>query len=471
MKIRYAFQFAAACLLLIFLTAGTETIDSSKSFFGALGVEPVLPDEPFDYDINFPEHVVFGNWSTVDSTVINAMITPEGATLGRVLFYDKLLSKSNDLSCGSCHKQEFAFADNKQFSDGINGAITERNSPNLNDLVWGSSFFFGQSGVEKPLFWDGRVNNLEFMVLLPIEHEGELGKDIDVLVEKLKATEYYAPLFEAAYGTSNITGDRIGDALAQFVRSMSSFNSKFDQVMKGQEFFTTQEQEGFELFEANCGTFCHGDPHFGSATLMNNGLDSLYLDEGMADWSGNSGDVGKFRSPSLRNIELTGPYMHDGRFETLEEVIDFYSDEVFPHPNNDFGWTIGNSNTFRGFEFNEWEKEALKAFMLTLTDESFITDERWSDPFEEASSSSFVPLDEKVNIYPNPFRDQATVELDNASGASYTLRLTTVDGRVLRTFKTTSSTLVIEKQNLQAGVYMLEVKKGNRMQVEKIVVQ
>ena len=471
MKIRYAFQLATACLLLFLFTAGTAIINSNGAFTNALELKPVLPDEPFDYDIDFPQHVVFGNWSSVDSTLINSMITPDGATLGRVLFYDKLLSKSNELSCASCHKQEFAFADDKRFSDGINGAKTERNSPNLNDIVWGSTLFFGQGGTEKLLFWDGRVSNLEVMVLQPIEHEGELGKDLDVLIEKLTATDYYGPLFEAAYGTPNITGDRIGNAMAQFVRSMASFDSKFDRVMKGQDLFTELEQDGFEIFEESCGSFCHGDPHFGSFSMMNNGLDSAYQDQGVAEWSGNTFDVGKFRSPSLRNIELTGPYMHDGRFETLEEVIDFYSDEVFPHPNNDFGWTIGSSGDFNGFEFTDEEKDALKAFMLTLTDESFITDEKWSDPFEEASSSSFVPLDEKVSIYPNPFSDRATVELDNANGATYVLRLTTVDGRVLRTYETTTSTVIIEKENMQAGVYMLEVRKENRMQVERMVVQ
>ena len=462
MKIRYAFQLATACLLVFLLTAATEIINTNNNVFSSgLELKPVLPDEPYDYDIHFPEHIVFGSWSSPDTSTINNTITPNGATLGRVLFYDKLLSASNELSCASCHKQEFAFADDKQFSDGINGATTIRNSPNLNDIVWGGSFFFGQPGNDNPLFWDGRLSNLEVMVLEPIVHEGELGKDMDVLIEKLKATDYYGPLFEAAYGTPDITGDRMGNALAQFVRSMSSFNSKFDQVMSGQATFTVQEQFGLNLFEESCGSICHGEPHFGSSMMQNNGLDSLYIDEGVAEWTGSESDIGKFRSPSLRNIELTAPYMHDGRFETLEEVIDFYSEEVFPHPNNDFGWMVGNPNTFTGFDFSETEKEALKAFMLTLTDNSFISDEKWSDPFEEVNNSSFLPLEEEINIFPNPFSEKTTVELDNASGATYSLRLTTVEGRVLRSFKTTSSTLIIEKENLQPGIYMLEVKKEN----------
>ena len=468
MKIRYTFLTAFA--LLILLTAFTSKIQHNNFFSNQVESVPVLPDEPYDYDLEFPEHIMFGPWSIVDSTMINSMISPEGATLGRVLFYDKKLSRSNELSCASCHKQEFAFADDKTFSDGIDDAKTERNSPNLNDIVWGGSLFFEPFGGENGLFWDSRETNLEVMVLQPIEHEGELGKDLEVLLGKLKSAEYYAPLFEDAFGSSDVTIDRVGSAIAQFVRSMSSFDSKFDRVMKGEATFTAEELRGEELFVESCGNFCHGEPHFGSSMPMNNGLDSIYTDEGMAEWSNNTFDVGKFRSPSLRNIEVTAPYMHDGRFETLEEVIDFYSEEVFPHPNNDFGWTI-NQNNFTGFDFDDNEKADLIAFMKTLTDETFLTHEKWSDPFQEASSSPFLPLEEKVTIFPNPFKDMATVQFDNASNATYNLRLTTVDGRVLKSYKTSTNTVTIEKGNLNAGVYMLEIRKDNRQKVERIVIQ
>jgi cytochrome c peroxidase len=154
----------------------------------------------------------------------------------------------------------------------------------------------------------------------------------------------------------------------------------------------------------------------------------------------------------------------------LEEVVDFYSDDVFPHPNNDFGWTIGQ-NDFTGFGFDAEEKAALVAFMKTLTDESFLTNEKWSDPFQEVNSSPFLPLEEKITIFPNPFKDKATVEFDNASGANYSLRLTTVEGRVLQSYQTSSNSLLIEKGNLGTGVYMLEIKKDNRKKVEKIILQ
>ncbi len=468
MKIRYT--FLAALTLLILLTASTTKIQHNNFVSNLVEMIPVLPEVPYDYDLDFPDHIMFGPWSFVDSTTINSMISPEGATLGRVLFYDKKLSKSNELSCASCHKQEFAFADNTTFSDGIDDAKTTRNSPNLNDIVWGGSLFIEPFGGENGLFWDSRETNLEVMVLQPIEHEGELGKDLEVLIQKLEASEYYAPLFEDAFGSPDVTIDRIGSAIAQFVRSMSSFNSKFDQVMMGDASFTAQEQMGEQLFVESCGNFCHGEPHFGSSFTMNNGLDSVYADQGMAEWTNSTSDVGKFRSPSLRNIEVTGPYMHDGRFETLEEVVDFYSDEVFPHPNNDFGWTIGNQD-FTGFDFDDDEKAALVAFMKTLTDESFLTDEKWSDPFQEVSSSPFLPLEEKITIFPNPFKDKATVEFDNPSNATYSLRLTTVEGRVLKSYQTNTNSLLIEKGNLQAGVYMLEIRKDNRQKVEKVVIQ
>lgn len=468
MKIRFTFLIAFA--LLVLLTASTTRIQHNNFIANMVGLLPVLPDEPFNYDIDFPEHVLFGPWSFVDSTSVNNLITSAGATLGRVLFYDKKLSKSNDLSCASCHRQEFAFADNKQFSDGINGAKTTRNSPNLNDIVWGGSLFTDPSGAGSGLFWDSRENNLDVMVLQPIEHEGELGKDLEYLIQKLEEAEYYAPLFEDAFGTPTVTADRIGSAIAQFVRSMASFNSKYDQVKMGQANFSSQEQMGEHLFIESCGNFCHGEPHFGSSMPMNNGLDSLYSDEGVAAWSNNSFDVGKFRSPSLRNIAVTAPYMHDGRFETLEEVVDFYSSEVFPHPNNDFEWTIGELN-FTGFDFDEEKKAALVAFLKTLTDESFLTNEKWSDPFQDATITAFLPLEEKVDVFPNPFNDRATVELENPTGDTYTLRLTTVEGRVLKSYKTTYSRLAIEKGGLSAGVYMLEINKGNRKRVEKVVIQ
>lgn len=472
MKTLYFPVFALAAFLMLSATIinkNSTAVFSAASAFAEGG--PVLPDTPFDYDIDFPEHVLASLWGPpVDPLAINETISPEGATLGRVLFFDKKLSASNEVACGSCHKQEFAFADNVAFSEGIDGTLTERNSPNINDLSWNSNIFFGNEA--NFLFWDARESNLEEMVLQPITHEGELGKDLPFLLEKLANTEYYPPLFEDAFGDTEITAERIGIALAQFVRSMSSFDTKFDKVMEGEMEFTVIEQQGFDIFQQSCDFACHSQPNFGNSMPMNNGLEEEYTDEGVAEWSGNEFEIGKFRSPSLRNIALTAPYMHDGRFETLEEVVDFYSDEVFPHPNNDFFWVVPSGDPeFTGFDFNGAEKLSLIAFLNTLTSEEYVTAEKWSDPFQSPNSTTFVPLEENIEIYPNPVSASATIKLDNPDGAQYDLRLTSTDGRVLRSFRTTASTVILEKGDLPAGVYLLEIRKEDRKKVERVVMQ
>lgn len=466
--------FSLTVLAAVILLSATLTQKGNFSVFNSTTSvnpdDPVLPDTPFDYDIDFPDHVLNSIWGPpIDPTSINAAITPEVATLGRVLFYDKKLSASNEVACASCHKQEFGFADDVAFSEGIDGTLTERNSPNINDLSWNSSIFFGFE--TNFLFWDARESNLDEMVLQPITHEGELGKDLEYLLEKLALTEYYPPLFQEAFGDPAITADRIGIAMGQFVRSMSSFDTKFDRVMAGDEEFTSAEEAGFQVFQQSCDFVCHSQPHFGSSMPMNNGLEEEYEDEGVAAWSGNEFEIGKFKSPSLRNIAVTAPYMHDGRFETLEEVVDFYSDDVFPHPNNDFGWSVGDPANFTGFDFTQTQKDNLVTFLHTLTDDTYLTHEKWANPFKEVSSTSFTPLEEKVEIYPNPISSSAVISLENTNGAQYNMRLTSLQGRVLRTFKTTSSTIILEKDDLPAGVYLLEIMKEDRKKVEQVVLK
>lgn len=469
-KMYFSLSILAAVLLLSTTISHLEKTAVFNSATAILSEEPLLPDVPYDYDIDFPQHISSNTWNTLDVIGINNKISPAGATLGRVLFYDKKLSASNEVACASCHKQEFSFADNVDFSEGIAGTATLRNSPNINDLSWSSGLFFEPNLTF--LFWDARESNLEEMVLQPITHEGELGKDLDFLLEKLANTEYYAPLFQDAFGDPGITADRIGIALAQFVRSMSSFDTKFDRVHMGEATFTPAELAGFSLFQESCEFACHSAPHFGNAMPMNNGLEEIYTDEGVADWSGNEWEVGKFRSPSLRNIEMTGPYMHDGRFETLEEVIDFYSDDVFPHPNNDFFWVAPSGGQgFEGFDFTDTEKANLLAFLKTLTGQDLLSNVKWSDPFDPVSSTSYIPLEEPVHLFPNPVGESATIQLANADGARYNLRLTSIEGRVLRTFTTTASTVILQKDGLPSGIYLLEIRKGDRKKVERVVLQ
>ncbi len=446
-----------------------------------LGEEPNLPVEPFDYkSIEFPEHIIEGvsNWNNepFDPLTITDNITNEGATLGRVLFYDKILSADNTLSCGSCHKQEFAFADDVQFSEGINGTLTTRNSPSLNDIEWAINsnvflpiIFIPQMNPGKFLFWDGRVHSLDSLVLLPVLNQDELAGDLDLIIQKMELTSYYPELFQQAFGDAEITQDRMAIAMGQFVRSMISFESKFDKAAPHQfTNFTESELRGKELFEVTC-NLCHVAPHFG-ASPMNNGLDMEYDDPGMAGWLTDLPFFaeGAFKSPSLRNIVHTAPYMHDGRFETLEDVIQFYSEEVQPHEASVFQWF--QQANFQGFHFDDQEKEDLLAFLHTLTDEYLLTDEKWSDPFE-STIVRHLPLLESVKVFPNPFNEFTTVEIENPDAKPFEMRLTTLSGQVLKTEFLTGKQHKIKKDNLIKGIYLLEIRNEDRMKTVKLVIQ
>lgn len=366
-----------------------------------------LPEIPYNYsNISFPE--TFNSFVlSLDSTPEDNQITDNGATLGRVLFYDKRLSVNNTISCASCHIQELGFSDPRQKSIGFNGEETRRNSMNLVN-----------TGFYEPnkFFWDHRIESLEKQVLMPLQDEIEMGMTIDLLVEKLKNTDYYKPLFKKAFGNEEITAEKISKALVQFVRSIYSFNSKYDRgieitkdIFKDFPNFTAQENMGKDIFNGkltptvngNC-AFCHmtnvNTLHFSvpvdfdtanqvifSAFRADNiGLDenSNGVDNGLGEITNNNSDNGRFKTPSLRNIELTAPYMHDGRFETLEEVVEHYSTKVKAHPNLSVFLRNGDG-TPRKLELSEEEKNALVAFLKTLTDYDMINDIKYSDPFVE----------------------------------------------------------------------------------------
>ncbi len=438
---------------------------SDASLPAFLSPEPNLPEIPYGYDVDFPEHVLVGSWTSVDPTSFNQQITSDGATLGRVLFYDEQLSAKNNVSCGSCHAQEFAFADNAQFSEGIDAQLTERNSPNLNDLAWSNG---GLAGGGPALFWDCRETDLEKMVLQPIEHEGELGKDLDYMVEKLSRISYYPDLFKNAFGSSEITSGRVGSAISQFIRSMSSFDSKYDQVKMGQAAFTTSERRGEEIFETNCGTVCHGEPGFSSSRPLNNGLDSVFTDEGMGGWNGNPSSIGKFKSPSLRNIEFTAPYMHDGRFETLEEVIDFYSEEIKEHPNKDFWWVGQRDLGFKGFDFTDQEKEDLLNFMKALTSTNFLTHDKWSDPFKSVNSSNNIELANAINVFPNPVENQLSIDLGSLTAERTNLSLYDLRGKLVWKNQMSNTTAKFNIDNTSTGIYILELDLDGEKATKKL---
>ncbi|CAM4403768.1 cytochrome-c peroxidase [Zobellia nedashkovskayae] len=339
-----------------------------------------LPVSPFNYaNILLPNFFLNNDVRDEDNTPNNNTITDEGATLGRVLFYDKNLSLNNTISCASCHIQENGFSDPNQFSTGFDGELTSRNSMGLANARFYANGRF---------FWDERAASLEIQTLIPIQDLTEMGMTLDDLVTKLEEEEYYTSLFTNAFGDENVTSEKIALALSQFIRSMVSYESKFDEGLAQtqdieEDFpnFTTSENRGKQLFMSNqtrCFD-CHATNVFVGDQARNNGLDANLTDLGVGGVTGNTNELGEFKVPSLRNIALTRPYMHDGRFQTLEEVIEHYNSGVQNNANLDNRLTQGNN--VRRLNLSDTEKQALLDFMNTLTDEQFINDEKYADPF------------------------------------------------------------------------------------------
>ena len=337
-----------------------------------------LPQPPHRYaDPAFPPHFGDGGLRTLDNTPADNPTTDAGAALGRALFYDVRLSANGTVSCGTCHRQSNAFADPGAVSIGYKGRAGDRNAMSLVNLRFSRAGFF----------WDERVATLEDAVLTPVHSKLEMGHDSASLVRAVAADPGYRPLFQKAFGDEDITEKRIGRALAQFVRSLVSFRSKYDagaaatsSVKDDFPNFTAAENLGKSLFLKRC-HICHhiGEgprlAFFSSFRSLNNGIDADgdARDGGRGEVSLNPAEVGLFKPSSLRNVEVTAPYMHDGRFATLEEVVEHYSSGVRRHP------TLGPAARFN---FSAAEKAAVVAFLRTLTDREFLSDPRFSDPWE-----------------------------------------------------------------------------------------
>ena len=341
-----------------------------------------LPASAFNYaNPALPAHFRNGDVADIDNTPNDNPVTDAGATLGRVLFYDTQLSANNTISCASCHVQETGFTDANQLSTGFLGGLTGRNSMGLSNARYYDNGRF---------FWDERANTLEDQVLMPIQDEVEMGLTLDELVTKIQAADYYEPLFEDAFGTTTVTSDLISSARSQFVRSMVSYESRFDagltaaggDIRRPFDNFTALENMGKTLFlsgRTQCSN-CHETATFSGDQARNNGLDAVLTDQGVGGVTGRNQDNGEFKVGSLRNIALGAPYMHDGRFSTLREVVEFYNDGIQDSPFLDNRLRVNNGQVRRMNLDNE-EIEALVAFMETLTDESFINDEKFSNPF------------------------------------------------------------------------------------------
>lgn len=307
-----------------------------------------------------------------DNTPGNNPITNWGAELGRILFYDTRLSHDASTSCASCHQQSAGFADPAPTSTGVDGQ-TDRKSMGLSN---------GRFYASGKFFWDERSPTLEHQVLQPIQSPVEMGETLSGVEQKLAATDFYPTLFEAAFGDSQITSERMSLAMAQFVRSMVSYQSKFDEAFDGPgppDFagsFTASELRGQQHFAANCAE-CHATTAQVGDQAHNIGLDlvsdaSQGTDEGAGD--------GLFKTPSLRNVAVRDTYMHDGRFESLEEVVEFYSTGVRANPNLSSVLQTGGGLP-RRLNFSDQAIEDLVAFMNTLTDDTFLTMQLFSDPF------------------------------------------------------------------------------------------
>ncbi len=326
---------------------------------------------PTPYSINRPQ-----GFAEMIIPADNPM-TVEGIALGRKLFYEKRLSGDNTISCASCHRQQvYSFADSTtRFSTGIDGIQGVRNSMAIINSGWGHAFF-----------WDGRAASLEAQALGPVPNPIEMHQKWTDAVVKLEADVNYPELFLKAFGICEIDSIHVAMAIAQFERTMISGNSKFDKFTRGEVALTPSEQNGFSLFNRDKTDFlsgadcfhCHGSQGglFSDNAFHNNGLDSVFTDLGREAATGDINDRGKFKAPTLRNIELTGPYMHDGRFATLEEVIEHYN--MGGHPSATLDPLMKNVGV--GLELTQSEKTDLINFLKTLTDLDYLNNPDFSEP-------------------------------------------------------------------------------------------
>jgi cytochrome c peroxidase len=293
-------------------------------------------------------------------------LTEEGFQLGRHLFYDPILSKDSTISCASCHLQATGFTHvDHSLSHGIEGKIGTRNSLALMNLAWTKDFM-----------WDGGVNHLDVQPIAPITSEVEMNETIENVVLKLQKSEKYKALFEHAFGTKKITGQLTLKALSQFVVQLTSFNAKYDKVMRKEAIFTEQEQKGYELFKINCAS-CHKEPLFSNDKFENNGLpiDATLNDYGRIKITQKAKDSLRFKVPTLRNIKFTFPYMHDGRFKTLTEVIKYYNSGITANKSL-------SKELQKPMNLSDNDRVDLIAFLNTLTDTEFLSNKRFGFPKE-----------------------------------------------------------------------------------------
>ena len=323
------------------------------------------PDNPYfritqkDVEFNVPQ-----GFPKPVYTFKNNKPTPEGFMLGRMLFYDLILSKDSSTSCASCHQRIAAFGHiDHPLSHGINGLIGKRNVPAIQNVVWGESFM-----------WDGGVNNLEVQPLSPITNPIEMNENLPEVLARLRGRPYYRDAFHEAFGDTVISSEHMLKAIAQFLGLMISSNSRYDKFMRHEDTLSQLEFNGLMAFRDKCAK-CHREPLFTDESYKSSGLypDTSLRDLGRAIITGRPNDEYTFKVPSLRNIERTYPYMHDGRFRTLEQVLDHYSEGKFYMVN-------ASPELLEARNISPLEKKEIIAFLKTLTDDVFLHDRRFADP-------------------------------------------------------------------------------------------
>ena len=331
--------------------------------------------ETTPYKLQYPAN--FGGRFTIPE---NNPTTKEGVYLGRMLFYEKKLSAGNAISCENCHFQKLAFTDGKAFSEGADKSLTIRSSMSLTNLLWVRNFF-----------WDGRSPSLEEQAIFPLTNVHEMGQPLSESVAKLRKTSLYPPLFKAAFGSDVISEEQLLKALSQFERTLISANSKYDKYLAGTYKASAREMRGMSLFSngpapekmirgANC-EHCHGGVKTFKELFHNNGLDTVFSDNCRENFTRQPEDKGRFRVPTLRNIMLTAPYMHDGRFSTIEQVLDHYNEHIKNSPTlSSFLQDVSNQKNGKKLMLTNSEKSDIISFLSMLTDSSFINNPEFSNP-------------------------------------------------------------------------------------------
>ena len=435
-------------------------------------------DDLFNYETqNIPSYI------TKDNTPETNQINNEITTLGRVLFYDKNLSENNTIACASCHQQAFAFSDPLTSSVGLNGGNTGRHSMRLVNSRFSN---------EEKFFWDERATSLENQVTQPIQDHIEMGfsgtngdPDFNELIAKLSAIDYYQTLFDFAYGNSTINEDKIQRALSQFIRSIQSFDSKFDEgFLQSPNLnapfpnYTPQENLGKQLFlnpppngGAGCAG-CHAPPEFDiDPNTLNNGVIGVI-------GSTTEVDLTNTRSPSLRDLvnpdgSLNGPLMHDGSMTSLLQVINHYNSI----PNNPANINLDNrlqrpGNQTQQLNLTINEKSALEAFLKTLSGSDIYTNEKWSDPFDEEGNISIVggqlsinenSFEKSITVFPNPVETDMSIQLETGN---YTTLIYNLQGKILYKKKIFGNES-LNLQTLTKGIYLLLIKDNESSKVFK----